>query len=374
MNLKIFTVIFATVLGSGILLFLLTRPSGVFLSPIADRQPSEVLAAETTPKKTFGFLPFWTMNNLDNNYQNVDIVYYFSLTVKETGEFDKTDPGWSRLKNFPKVGKSQGITIACMKQADIEAVINNPAKRAKVIANTLKIMKDYGFSDLNLDFEYVGAPPGNLSQNYSKFVNEAAEAVHKTGGTVSVATLSDAVWKLRMYNIAQIGKFADYIIVMAYDFTRLSSTVSGPVAPLFGKEKFEYDVYSTVTDYLKTIPAEKIILGVPFYGYEWPTQDNKPYSFVVGDSSALSTIKRTAETIKNNNVTVNFDELSKIPWFTYFDPKGRVWRQVWFENERSLGLKLDLVNQAGLGGLAIWALGYEGNSTNLWQIIQEKIK
>ncbi|MEK7127679.1 MAG: glycosyl hydrolase family 18 protein [Patescibacteria group bacterium] len=372
MNLKIFAIIFAVLFSGGIAIFLLTRPSGILLSPMAKEQPSNVLAAESTPKKTFGFLPFWTIKDVTNDYKDVDVVYYFSLTVKDTGEFDKADPGYARLKSAPKLGKSQGLTIACMKQADIEAVINNPAKRKKVIDNTLAIMKENNFSALNIDFEYVGAPPGNLSKNYTKFIQEATDAVHKTGGTVSVDTLSDAVWKLRMYNIADIGKIADYIIVMAYDFTRLTSHAAGPVAPLFGKEKFEYDVYSTVTDYMKVMPAGKIVLGVPFYGYEWPTQDNKPYSFVISDNSALSTIKRTAQTIKDNNATVNFDELSKTPWFAYVD-NGR-WRQVWFENERSLGLKLDLVNQADLAGLAIWALGYEGSTGSpLWQTIREKL-
>lgn len=371
MNLKIFTVIFATVFGSGVLLFLLTRPSGVFLSPISNEPPSKTLATKTAPKMLVGFLPFWTMSDINNDYENVDIVYYFSLTVKNTGEFDKTDPGYSRLKNFPKVGKSRGLTITCMKQDDIEAVISNPAKRKRVIENTLKIMKDNDLPHLNIDFEYVGAPPGNLSKNYTKFIQEAVELVHGQNGTVSVATLSDAVWKIRMYDVAQISKSADYIIVMAYDFTRLSSSVSGPVAPLFGKERFEYDVYSTVVDYIKTIPSEKIILGVPFYGYEWGTVDNKPYSFTTGNYAALSTIKRTAAIIKNTNVM--FDDLSKTPWLAYFD-KG-IWKQVWFENERSLDLKLELVNQAGLGGLAIWALGYEGSAGSpLWQMIEDKIK
>ena len=371
-----FVVYFVTVALTVAGLRLKNKDSG-FLSPLGTKRGDQVLAAQTTPKKIFGFLPFWNLKDLNTkHYDNVDVVYYFSLTVKATGEFDKSEPGYSRLKSAPKVGKAQGLTIACMKQADIEAVINNQAKRRRVIDNTIKIMAENNFTELNVDFEYVGVPPGNLSQNYTKFIQEAADAVHKTGGTVSVATLSDAVWKSRIYNIAEIGKAADYIIVMAYDFTRLPSASSGPVAPLFGREKFEYDVYTTMIDYLKNAPAQKIVLGVPFYGYEWPNVDNKPYSFTLNNSSfgpALSTIKRTVETIKETGATVVFDDLSKTPWISYFDAGSQTWRQVWFENERSIGLKLDLINQADLGGMAIWALGYEGYNPNLWGVIKDKI-
>ncbi len=300
----------------------------------------------------------------------MDIVYYFSLTVKADGEFDRADPGWSRLKDFSKIGKKQGLTISCMKQEDILSVVNNPAKRQKVVNNTLEIMNKYGLTELNLDFEYAGTPPASLTKNYTSFVREFKGRL-PAAATLSVATFADAVWKIRMYDIPEIAKFADFIIVMAYDFTRPSSTISGPVAPLFGKEKFEYDVYSAITGYIKTAPPEKIVLGIPFYGYEWVTVDNQPYAFTLGQSGALSTIKRTTETIKKTAAPVMFDRLSQTPWLAYQD-QGR-WKQVWFENERSLGLKLDLVNQAELAGLAIWALGYEGNNPSLWEAIRAKL-
>ncbi len=351
-----------------------------FLSPFTERKINEeVLASNTSPKKIFGFLPFWTLKDLHReSYQDVDVVYYFSLIVKDSGEFDKTEPGWLRLKDFPKIGKSQGLTITCMKQDDIVAVINNPGKQKRIIANTLALMKQHHLTHLDVDFEYVGSPPSNLTKNYTSFIKNFADKLHEEipGSTLSVATLSDAVWKTRMYDIVEIGKVADYIIVMAYDFTRIPSANSGPVAPLFGREKFEYDVYTTMTDYLKSAPAEKIVMGIPFYGYEWPTIDNEPYAFTLSRTSfgpALSTIKRTAQTLTETGATVVFDDLSKTPWFSYFDAKGQTWRQVWFENERSIGLKLDLVNQADLAGMAIWALGYEGNNPNLWGVIKDKI-
>ncbi|MEK7565523.1 MAG: glycosyl hydrolase family 18 protein [Patescibacteria group bacterium] len=363
----------------GLFASLFTSPSHTILSPVPSLPT--VLFANISPKKVFGFLPFWTIKDVNSEtLKNVDVIYYFSLTVKSNGEFDKADPGYARLGELEKFDRKFGLTISSMNQDTIAAVINSPTRRQKVIDNTIKLIKLNNFLtfDVNLDFEYVGVPPNYMVENFSNFVSELTTAIHQQGGTLSVATLSDAVWKVRLYDIKTISKSADYVIVMAYDFTRLNSQAAGPIAPLFGKEKYEYDVYSTIADYLRESSPAKIVLGVPFYGYEWPVLNNQPNSFVLGASSfgpALSTYKRTLETISKTNSSVNFDDYSKSPWFSYFDKDSRTWRQVWFENERSLGLKLDFVNQANLSGIAIWALGYDGNvGSPLWQVIAEKIK
>ncbi len=354
--------------------------SRVYLSPVPQLSPQTLSAQTENHKKVFGFLPFWTLKDINSeNLKNVDTIYYFSLPVKSDGGFDAADPGFTRLPELAKLNRKFGITISCMDQDAIAAVINNPAKRQKVITNTLKLIKLHNYLnfDVNLDFEYIGPPPAYMTENFNNFVRDFSAEIHKNNGSFSIAALSDSVRKVRLYDIKTLSKSADYIIVMAYDFTRLNSPAAGPVAPLFGREKYEYDVYSTVSDYLRESAPYKIVLGVPFYGYEWPVLDNQPNSFVLGASSfgpALSTYKRTLETISKNKSSVNFDDHSKSPWFSYFDKDSRTWRQVWFENERSLSLKLDLINQANLAGLAIWALGYEGNNGELWKIIGEKIK
>lgn len=357
------------------------------ISPVSQPSnfPTQVLAAHASPKKVIGFLPFWTMSDVDvQSLNTTDIVYYFALIIKGDGNFDKQEPGYQKLRQLKKINRKFGLTLANMDQDDIVSSINSATNRKRLIDNTLKLIQENDFLtyDVNLDFEYIHSPSKNMVESYNALVTDLALELHNRGGTLSVATLSDAVWKSRLYDIQTISKVADYIIVMAYDFTRLNSIEAGPVAPLFGKERFEYDVYTTITDYISKSSSQKIYMGIPFYGYDWPVVNSQPNSFVLGISTSqpsVSTYKRTQETIRDNNVTVNFDDYSKSPWVSYFDKESKTWRQVWFENERSLGLKLDLVNQANLGGIAIWALGYEGNlsgnlSHPLWQIISEKLR
>ncbi len=374
---------------------LTTTPAAAhFYSPVPDDRLPMVLAAEITPKKVFGYLPFWNLSEAASlRYRDLSLVYYFGATVLGDGSFDKTEPGWQRMdspefRTFQELAAKyhtrMGLTVLNMDQDNIAAVIGNPNRQKKVIDNTLKLMREQGFTDINVDFEYINAAPDSLVEGYNHFIERFTNALHQEipGSTLTVATLSDAAWKNRIYNIKTISAVSDGIIVMTYDFNRLDSQAAGPIAPLFGKEKYQYDVYTTVVDYLRDMSAPKLVLGIPFYGYEWPTVDSKPNSFVLGYSTfgpAVSSYKRTMEVAAENKASINFDDQSKSPWFSYFDKASRTWRQVWFENERSLGLKLDLVNQANLGGIAIWALGYDGDenatgSAALWQTVRDKIR
>lgn len=174
-----------------------------------------------------------------------------------------------------------------------------------------------------------------------------------------------------------LGEILDHVIIMAYDFYPLASQVAGPVAPLTGKERYGYDVTTGVNDYLSKVPSQKLLLGVPFYGYDWPTKNDERGSAVISSTEGpkVSSYARSVETAQKNNSLINFDHDSKSVWFSYFDKQNHTWRQVWFENERSLGLKFDLVNRTNLGGIAIFALGDDSREAKpLWDEVKRKLK
>jgi spore germination protein YaaH len=106
------------------------------------------------------------------------------------------------------------------------------------------------------------------------------------------------------------------------------------------------------------VPKEKIRLGMAAYGYDWSSNATKAYS--------INGIYNLAST---NGATIQWDIVSQCPFFTYTDVSS-VQHTVWFENAQSLGYKLDLVNKAGIDGIAIWRLGLE--NTDYWNMIKAK--
>lgn len=106
-----------------------------------------------------------------------------------------------------------------------------------------------------------------------------------------------------------------------------------------------------VVEYALTeIPADKIWLGVPNYGYDWPLP------FVQGQTRATSiSSQRAIELARRYRVDIQYDELAQAPWFRYTDDQGTV-HEVWFEDARSVRAKLALISEYGLVGVGYWNL------------------
>lgn len=103
----------------------------------------------------------------------------------------------------------------------------------------------------------------------------------------------------------------------------------------------------------------KIILGLAAYGYDWSSNGTKAYG--INGIYNLAT---------NNNATILWDDVSKSPYFNYTDASG-INHSVWFENDKSISYKLDLVNNYNLSGIAIWRLGLE--NTDYFNTIKSKL-
>ena len=112
---------------------------------------------------------------------------------------------------------------------------------------------------------------------------------------------------------------------------------------------------------LTKLPAEKILLGVAGFGFDWNTY--------TGTSSYLS-YQMAANTARQYNKWFQWDANQQVPYYGYTDSNGS-WHSVYFENASSLAAKLDTVNNYHLGGIALWRLGLEDPAS--WKVIKDKL-
>jgi GH18 family chitinase len=165
------------------------------------------------------------------------------------------------------------------------------------------------------------------------------------------------------WDFKALSELCDYLIVMGYDYYWSGSPTSGPVAPL---QTENYNVTRTVDTYLSSgVNPQKLLLGVPWYGYDWPVTSNTRKASSTGTATAriYTAAKQLAVT---NGYT--FDQMTKVPWVAY--KSSSIWRQLWYDDTVSLFLKYNLVNTKNLGGIGIWALSYEGGSGEIWRNIK----
>ena len=133
----------------------------------------------------------------------------------------------------------------------------------------------------------------------------------------------------------------------------------GPVSAMGGAT----NIVGYVQNYLEQVEASKLILAVPYYGYDWP-QD--------GSSDAGVKILPYAEIAEaSGNIQLSWNETSETPFYVYKETNGTA-RVVHFDNVRSLGIKYDFINRKDLKGVGIWALGYDGKNQDLQKLLIDK--
>lgn len=223
-------------------------------------------------------------------------------------------------------------------------VLNNEQVQATLISSILSTMRSKGYQALDVDFEFVLAQD---AQAYAAFITRLRQTLSPLGYPVIVAlapkTSADQRGLLyEGHNYRLLGKAADAVLLMTYEW---GYTYGPPmaVAPL-------PNVRRVVEYALSEIPANKILLGIPNYGYDWPLP------FVQGTSKATSISNQYAVTLASNNgVEISYDSAAQAPFFRYRDAAGQE-HEVWFEDARSIRAKLSLISRYSLLGAGYWNL------------------
>lgn len=364
------------------------------LSPITGGSTFQFLReapASNTKKIVYGFLPYWNVESVALQPETSHLSY-FALTVDAAGnlktkENGETEPGYAKLQSTAlldlieqAVAKDTALELTITQFNTSEAVAFLSSKKAQetFLKNLDAVLLAYPISGINLDIELAGEYPASTRSNLTAFVKLLRAHLNSTysGVQLSMDMYASAAKNPSLWDVAALEPELDFIVVMAYDFHQRSSPLAGPVAPLFGGAEFwDSDINQHLQAFLKVVPASKILLGIPFYGYEWQTTSRDAQSHTFPKTGSTAKISKVAELLKKKDellVQEQWSEAALSPYLSYIE-NGNTF-VLYYENSRSISYKLDYVNQLDLGGIAIWALGYEGDSRELWDVVANKLK
>ena len=243
------------------------------------------------------------------------------------------------------------ITAGKWAYQPVHQMLHSPALMTRLVAAIVALVQRHDYAGVDIDYENLHAGD---RQAFSTFVRDLAAALHAHGKLLSVAVFaktSNAGTDPR--NLAQdyaaIGRVADQVRLMGYDY-HWATSPPGPIAPV--------GWIRDVLRYAKTqIPASKIILGIPLYGYDWSG----------GHGTAISWLQ-ALRLSRQYHAPPRYSVTSQAPWFSYTDQAGRK-HTVWFENEASSRAKFDLAQGAGIAGVYLWMYGYEDGGT--WSALSQ---
>jgi D-alanyl-D-alanine carboxypeptidase/spore germination protein YaaH len=335
--------------------------------------------------EVFGFAPYWTLSKLDSiNWNILTTFAYFSIPVTSGGFLDRSSYEWQVFEGeklatlFEKAQSHKVrrvITLTQMEPLTIEAFLNDPDSWKRLAWESVEVIKSKNLDGVNIDFEYI---PSNdyLKQNFSNFMDTYTKILNENLANpyITVSVLASSVRFNKIYDISYLAKVTDGVFMMAYDYYYPGSETIGPSAPLYGynngKGPFWYDVSTAVEDFLKVADSSKIIMGVPYYGWNYPTFGPVPK----GPRSWGRVFATTNKKVSENKLLLTtpiggWDSQAQVAWRGYWDASG--WHVVYMEDEKSLSVKYDFLLSKNLGGVGIWALGYDFEN-RLWSILSKK--
>lgn len=234
--------------------------------------------------------------------------------------------------------------------------LTNESAQERLLTEAISIMDEKGYLGLDFDLEYLGK---ENRERYNQFLRKAAVRLRERGYLLSSALAPKYFAEQQGvlyegHDYAAHGEIHDLVFIMTYEW----GWIGGPpmaVAPL--------DQVRQVMQFaVSQIPSEKLMMGIPLYGYDWTLPyDPDRRARVISPQEAIEIASRYG-------VAIQFDPVAQSPFFYYIDESGSE-HVVWFEDARSIQAKFNLVKELGLRGFFYWVLGRDFPQN--WLLVQD---
>lgn len=226
----------------------------------------------------------------------------------------------------------------------VHEILDSTTLQDTLFENILEVLESKNYYGLNIDFERI--PPEDR-ELYNEFLRRAVNALNPEGYLVSTA-LAPMPYDITVgewhgaHDYRAHGEIVDFVVLMTYEYG-WSGGAPMAVAPINEVRK--------VLDYATSVmPADKIMMGIPLYGYDWTLPYDPEGEWARGISP-----QQALQIAAQYGATIQYDDIAQSPYF-YYSSNGEE-HEVWFEDARSIRAKLLLADEYGIRGVSYWVLG-----------------
>ena len=330
---------------------------------------------DATAETVAATLPERTYNHISAG-QDISVLWHQVTTqaangdvasvLADSGSVDVMSPTWFHLNdnkggiasiassNYVSTCHSAGVQVwglvSNLEDPDVDTatVLNTTSARDALVNNLIAQAITYGLDGINVDIEQL---PGAANDGYIQFIKELSIKCEKNDIILSVDNYVPTP-SSEGYNRSEQAKYADYVIIMGYDEHYASSEEAGSVASIGWVEQ-------GVKDTLEEVPAEQVILGIPFYCRVWEVAEDGSFTSTAYGMDAIQSYMKT------NGVSATWSDEYGQYYAEYVS--GDTTNKIWVEDEASIEEKLKVMDQYGLAGGAFWKKGFD--SSAVWSII-----
>ncbi len=325
--------------------------------------PAEAFVRPLPAHQIVGFLPYWEVGSFTPDYQALTTLAYWAVGLGTDGSIAQGGQGGSTLtgaalaldiRQAHAAGDRVLLTVFSENTSVLHSVASHPSKAGPRLARNVAALLSAGeFDGVDLDLE------GNSTADRGGFVrfvasfSRALKSLDPTWSIMLDTYPTSALDSLDFFDVKALTRYVDEFFVMAYDMQEPG--VASATAPLTNAP---WSDAIALAEYTSVVPARRIVLGIPLYGYDFPAASRRDGAATTGSPLAVT----YAEIVAAGHAP-QWDPVTETPW-AVFKRNGK-WHQTWFDDPVSIALKSALAAQFDCAGVGVWELGMSGNDTSI---------
>ncbi|MCS7161735.1 MAG: glycosyl hydrolase family 18 protein [Bacteroidia bacterium] len=326
----------------------------------------------TLRKQVMGYHPYWA-GTAFNSYQwnLLSTVVFFSYEVDPaTGNYSNpTVINTWRSTSLVQVAHQHGTQVQLCATLfggnNLTTFLTSAVARRRCIDSLISLIAQRNADGINIDFEGL---PSAQRNNFTSFIRQLRDSLNRRRPTAKLSVALPAVDWGNAFDLPALSALCDQLFIMGYDFYWRTATTAGPTGLLHVGQIWGSRCNSrTLVDYLANGAARhKLILGVPYYGFRYPTSTNTYPASTTGEGVARTYAQAYNEA---NTYGWNWEPQSRSRYFMY--QSGGQWYQTWWHDSLSLAWIYRTALMQDIGGVGMWALSYDGNRSELWGALRD---
>lgn len=294
------------------------------------------------------------LDSLERNAETIDVLMPMWFHLGSDGRLTFDDSHAARVKEIIAARNPSMKVMPIVNNYDkaseawnapqVGALIADPAQRVAIAEHIVSTLASAGYDGVNIDFEsFTEADRGNLVAFMAELYPRATAA----GLEVSM----DVIVGSRAYDHAALARHVDYLVPMMYD-EHWKTSPAGAISSIPWFER-------TLAGFLEKVPADKVMVGIGTYAYDWAGSGGRAKSLTYDRAVALA---------QQRGATIGLTDPELNSAFTYTE--GTDTHAVWMLDSLSAFNQLSIASRYRVRGYAVWRLGAE--DPTLWNVLQKR--
>ncbi len=320
--------------------------------------------------KALGYLGWWQPQSWRSApLEQFDRLLFFDLKVDSDGNITERHgwpEEWADLRNATQESRTPlDLTLTLFDPNDFNRLFASFDNTQRLINEAASLVEQPGVAGLQLDFEIYGVVRPQVIENFRTFLRLLSVRLQRMTPPRNLSVFFPVGAETALYDSNSLA-LVDQVVLQGYDVHWRDSKTAGPVAPLGGDDAWTWEKMTAHGESLG-VSTDKLFLGFPLFGYEWPVNGRALRSATQAKGSATSFAPIAAESIGEMKFSVQervrqygaaHDPISGSSHYQFRRIDGQ-YVEGWFEDWWALGRKIDFLTDKHLGGIAFFLLGYD---------------